>query len=81
MDLIKCVSYDILEEFGCEPAPSEDYRHADKHLGKITEEEEHTKNSHGSRVFVIRVDHRIRRAKPLKRRNTSKSPFTKAAPR
>lgn len=84
MDLIKCVSYDILEEFGCEPAPSEDYRRADKYLGKITEEEsyeEPIKNSHGSRVFIIRVDHRIRRTKPLKRRHTAKSPFAKAAPR
>jgi hypothetical protein len=63
MDLMKCVSYDILEEFGCEPAPSEDYRKNDKPLGKIAEEggaEEGTKGGQGNRVFIIRVDHRIR---------------------
>ncbi len=66
-DLIKCVSYDILEEFGCEPAPSEDYKKSEKHLSKIAEEEagdEHHKvitTGHGAnKVYIIRVDHRIR---------------------
>ena len=63
MDLMKCVSYDILEEFGCDPAPSEDYRKSEMPLGKIAEEEvgdEGMKTGHGNRVFIIRVDHRIR---------------------
>jgi hypothetical protein len=87
-DLMKCVSYDILEEFGCEPAPSEDYRRmSEKQLGKIAEEEsgdeahKSVSSPHGNRVFIIRVDHRIRRVKPQKKRNAVKSPFTKAAPK
>lgn len=85
MDLMKCVSYDILEEFGCDPAPSEDYRKCDTpQLGKIAEEEvvqEGGKSRHGNRVYIIKVDHRIRRVKPVKRRATVKSPFSKAVPR
>ena len=65
LDLMKCVSYDILEEFGGEPAPSEDYRKSEKPLGKIAEEEvgdeaHKAVSGHGNRVFIIRVDHRIR---------------------
>ena len=68
LDLIKCVSYDVLEEFGFEPAPSEDYRKTEKHLTRIAEEESADegghksshKGGHTNRVVIIRVDHRIR---------------------
>jgi hypothetical protein len=66
LDLIKCVSYDILEEFGSEPAPSEDYRKGDKHLTRIAEEDladvgrKRSVQGHSNRVVIIRVDHRIR---------------------
>ena len=66
LDLMKCVSYDILEEFGFEPAPCEDYRKSEKHLTRIAEEESaddglmKSGKGHSKRVVIIRVDHRIR---------------------